>query len=69
MEDFWITTAEAAQISGFHIEYVRRLIRKGTLRARKWGREWMIDRESLLHYLSLDNRPGPKSSDVGLPKL
>ena len=64
MEDL-ITTAEAAEYSGFHVEYIRRLIRNDHIRARKWGREWMVDRKSLLVYLEMDRRPGPKAEKSG----
>ena len=29
----WITTREAAEISGYHINYIRRLIRQGKIAA------------------------------------
>ena len=60
MEENWITTAEAVEISKFHIEYVRKLIRSRRLAARKWGREWMVSRQSLISYLQLERKPGPK---------
>jgi excisionase family DNA binding protein len=34
----WITTQEAANLSGFHPEYVRRLARQGKIGAEKKGR-------------------------------
>lgn len=64
MED-WITTAEASELSGFHQEYIRRLSRKGLINAKKWGREWMVDKNSLIEYLDMDRRPGPKANDNG----
>jgi excisionase family DNA binding protein len=60
--DEWITTTEAANLSGFHIEHIRRLIRNGHVDARKWGREWMVDRNSLVAYLDMERKPGPKSA-------
>jgi len=42
MEEDWITTAEAVEISKFHIAYIRKLVRSGEIVARKWGREWMV---------------------------
>jgi len=56
----WITTTEAVRISGFHVEHIRRLIRNGQIGARKWGREWMVDKTSLIAYLAMERRPGPK---------
>jgi len=58
----WITTTQAANISGYHIEYIRRLIRSGQISAQKWGREWMVSRKSLQEYLAIEKKPGPKPS-------
>jgi excisionase family DNA binding protein len=33
----WITIREAAEISGYHIEHVRRLIRADRVKAKKMG--------------------------------
>lgn len=55
----WITTAEAAQISRYHVEHICRLIRNDQIHARKWGKEWMVDKNSLLEYLNRDIKPGP----------
>ena len=61
----WITTEEAAQISGYHLEYIRRIIRGKRIRAEKKGGQFWVDRQSLLEYLeaakeSRDKRQGPK---------
>jgi excisionase family DNA binding protein len=56
----WITTTEAAKVSGYHIEYVRRLARNGQIVAKKWGREWMVNRKSFQEYLASEKKPGPK---------
>jgi excisionase family DNA binding protein len=64
MTDEWITTAEAAHLSGYHPNHIRRLIRAGEIEARKWGAALMIDRGSVLSYLkkieSQGSRRGPK---------
>lgn len=62
MLDDWLSTTEAAQISGYHIEYIRRLVRRGQISARKWGKDWMLDKASFYEYLKKDKKPGPKSS-------
>ena len=61
----WITTAEAVSLTGYNAEYIRRLIRSGRVKARKFGIVWQVDRASLLGYLkkselSTDKRKGPK---------
>ena len=61
----WITTAEAAQLSGYHVNHIRRLIRAGEIRAQKFGTTLQVDRRSLLAYIkaaekSTDKRRGAK---------
>ena len=63
--DDWITTQEAAELSGYHVNYIRKLIRRGEIRGRKVSIVWVIDRQSLLKYItqakqSDDKRRGPK---------
>ena len=43
----WITTREAAEISGYHVNYIRRLIRRGKIAAEKKGSMWWVDGDSL----------------------
>ena len=60
----WITTTEACELSGYHPDYVRKLLQSGKISGQKWGFAWMIDRTSLLAYLaqveSKGDRRGPK---------
>jgi excisionase family DNA binding protein len=64
MED-WITTAEACKLSGYHVDHVRRLLRSGEVKGRKWGSAWQVSRQSLKDYLKRmkqqGERRGPKS--------
>ena len=60
MSDDWITTAEAAQLTGYHPNHIRRLIRAGEVKARKWGSAFMISRESLLDYAQRMTTQGQK---------
>ncbi|MBN1815443.1 MAG: helix-turn-helix domain-containing protein [Anaerolineae bacterium] len=46
----WITTKEASELTGYSIQYVRRLMRKGRVVAKKWLRDWVISKQSLLEY-------------------
>jgi excisionase family DNA binding protein len=62
----WITTTEAAEISGYNAEYIRRLVRQGRLTAQKKGNAWWVDGKALQAYLktakkAADKRHGPKS--------
>ena len=63
--DDWITTQEAAELSGYNQTYLRWIIRRGDILARKFGPVWQVSRESLQVYLkaaeqSEDKRRGPK---------
>jgi excisionase family DNA binding protein len=67
-----MTTEEAAQLSGYDIQYVRRLARRGKIGAVKKGRDWWIDVEVFTTYLntmlgSEDGRAGPKPAQRETP--
>ncbi len=61
----WITTNEAAELSGYHPDHLRELIRAGKIYAEKKGNAWWVDRQSLLGYIrnikKLGEKRGPKS--------
>jgi len=61
----WITTQEAAELSGYHVNYIRQLLQADKLHGRKWGQAWQVSRQSLREYLATaekqpDKRWGPK---------
>ncbi len=56
----WITTAEAARISGYTLYHLRYLINEGKVTGKKWGREWQVDKVSLLGYIRKVERLGAK---------
>jgi excisionase family DNA binding protein len=55
----WISVTEAARLTGYHPEYLRELIRKRKVKARKVIIVWQIDRASLLAY----HKAAEKSED------
>jgi len=64
-DDEWLTIQQAAKVSGYHVEYLRIIVRAGKLVAHKFGPVWAISKKSLLSYLqtaekSDDRRHGPK---------
>ena len=68
----WMTTQEAAEYSGYDIQYVRRLARQGKIGAVKKGRDWWVDVEMFTAYLntmlgSEDGRAGPKPARQETP--
>ena len=65
MSDKWLTTSEAAAISGYHPVYLRDLIRDGKIVGQKFGIVWQVSQQSLEAYIleaqkSEDKRRGPK---------
>jgi hypothetical protein len=61
----WLTVLEAAEISGYNAEYLRRLIRNRKIKDRKISFIYQINRKSLLGYLrkaenKTDKRYTPK---------
>ena len=59
-----LSVAEAAEISGYHPEHIRRLIREGKVKAQKFASVWQVDRYSLQIYMrnaeNLGGKRGPK---------
>ena len=56
----WITTTDARTLTGYNAEHIRRLVRAGKIKAKKWGKEWMVERNSLLAYVESEGR-GPRT--------
>ncbi len=60
----WITTKEATQLSGYTLVHIRRLVSAGKVKGQRWGRDWQVDRQSLLAYVKraeqLGEKRGPK---------
>ena len=65
MAQEWITTTQAAEISGYHAEHIRELLREKRVKAQKFGQVWQVDRASLLAYVrraeKLGAKRGPKA--------
>ena len=59
MED-WLTTYEAADISGYELDYIRKLIRAQKLLGRKWGQSWQVSRQSLTEFINEREKQGEK---------
>lgn len=56
----WITTAEAAELSGYHADHLRELMREGKIKAQKFGIVWQISRVSLQAYIKAAQKSGDK---------
>lgn len=46
----WITTEEAAELTGYRMEYVRQLAREKKVDSKKFGHAVMISRESIMNH-------------------
>lgn len=67
MEDDWITTRDAEELTGYHPEHIRELVREGKVEGRKFGIVWQVNKKSLTQYLEnainqIDKRWGPKQT-------
>jgi excisionase family DNA binding protein len=60
MAEDWLTTYEAAKLSGYHLNHVRRLIRSGQVKGRKFLTVWQVSRQSLLAYLKRQDQQGER---------
>lgn len=55
-----ITTVQAAKLTGYHRDYIRRLILAGTIKGERLGRDWLVDQNSLLEYIKQVKKKGVK---------
>ena len=65
----YITVQGAAEVSGYNVQYLRRLLRAGKLGNIKVGQVWLIQLDSLEAYMNWaeqkdDQRCGPKGSQI-----
>ena len=63
----YVTADEAADISGYDVQHVRRLMRAQKIKGRKAGLVWLIERDSLQAYLAKVEALGSKKF-VGIPQ-
>lgn len=60
-QDDWITTKEASELSGYHVNHIRRLIREDAIKGRKWANlVWQVSKESLLAYIERQSETGER---------
>ena len=65
--DEWISAEEAAKLSGYHHEHIRRQLRQGKIKGQLKGGMYWVSKNSLLQFLReakeshiRDKRHGPK---------
>ena len=67
MSEEWLTTDQAAELSGLSPPHIRYLLRNGKMRGKKFGRDWVTTQSAIEEYLATNPRPGrkPKTSSKG----
>ena len=60
MPELWLTVTQAAEVSGYHPNSIRRLIAQGAIEARKFGPIWQVNRQSLAAYVRKVGKRGEK---------
>ncbi len=56
----WLTTNQAAALTGYAPAYIRVLAKQGKVEGFKAGRDWLVSRESVLAYKAQMDRLGPQ---------
>jgi excisionase family DNA binding protein len=59
----WITTAEAAELTGYTSSYLRKAISRGRLQGLKRGGAWFMRKEQVLNYLEEMKQLGTAKHD------
>jgi len=62
-----ISLPEAAEIYGFHPEYLNQLARKGRLKAQKIGKMWVTTPDDIEEYISSRQKRGAYRDDIQPP--
>ena len=60
MAEEWITVQDAVNLSGYHADHVRKLIREDRIKGRKFVTVWQVSRTSLDAYLREQSKRGEK---------
>jgi len=65
MAETWISVSEAAKLTGYTPEHIRRLVASGKVQGQRFASVWQVGRRSLLAYVKaaekLGAKRGPKS--------
>ena len=59
----WITTTEAAELTVYWVTHIRRLVREGRIKSKRFGKAWMVHRDSLLAYAEEMKKLGQAKHD------
>ena len=64
-----ISLPEAAELYGFHSEYLSNLARRGRLNARKVGSFWVTTPQDVEDFIASRQKRGAYRNDIHPPKL
>lgn len=62
--DELISLAEAAERYGFDQDYLRQLIHRGRLKAKKVGRDWLTTSRDIEDYIASRQKKGAYRADI-----
>ena len=60
MADKWLTTTQAAALSGYTRKHITRLVEAGQVKGQRFGPVWMVDKATLLAYVRKAAKAGAK---------
>jgi hypothetical protein len=63
----WVNTSQAAEVSGYTVQHIRRLATRGQVVGKQVGRDWLVDRVSLLQYKAKMARLGSDKHNPQAP--
>ena len=64
----WITTKEAAELTGYTARYFRKAANRDLIEAFKRGRDWFLSKEDVLDYAEEMKRLGSAKHDPTRPR-
>lgn len=53
-----VSTQQAAEITGLHVETIREYLRAGRIKATRIGRTYVIDERDLRRFMATPRKPG-----------
>lgn len=56
----WITTRQAAELTGYTLRHIRELVTAGAVKGQRFGNVWQVSRRSLLAYQRQAEKLGAK---------
>jgi len=65
-----VDTFDASRISGYELDYIRKLVRAKKILGRKWGQSWQNNRKSLSQFMNQRESAGQKrGAKTNSPKI